>query len=49
MGKLMGFFRLQKERGEEKEKIFFGGEELEKLEYNNIIIYFLLKDLILYS
>ena len=49
MGKLMMFFRLRKEGGEEKEKIFFRGEELEKLEYNNIIIYFLLKDLILYS
>ena len=49
MGKLMMFCRLQKEGGEEEEKIFFWGEKLEKLEYNNIIIYFLLKDLILYS
>lgn len=45
----MGFFELQRKREEEGEKIFFGGEEVEKLEYNNIIIYFLLKDLILYS
>lgn len=49
MGKLMGFCRLRKEREEEREKIFFEGKKLEKLEYNNIIIYFLLKDLILYS
>lgn len=45
----MRFCRLQKEEEEEEGKIFFGEEELEKLEYNNIIIYFLLKDLILYS
>ena len=45
----MGFCKVWKEGKEEGEKIFFGGEELEKLEYNNIIIYFLLKDLILYS